>query len=150
MTNNLEQFKGDLGTINTLNYTGLLTTITEDGMPRVGSSAKTGNSYANGIKFVLDGGNKQANLLAVAYGDNLIKKIVQTLSNAPVSSVTNKPFIRVGVTGKLQNNNYEDKEGVMHYKTEMVITDIWEAPVKNETFGYENPVVDNSASEEQE
>jgi len=80
----------------------------------------------------------------------LIQKIVSTLSNAPVSSVTNKPFIRVGVTGKLQNNNYEDKEGVMHYKTEMVITDIWEAPVKNETFGYENPVVETKASEEQE
>lgn len=150
MTNKLEQFAGDLNTINTINYTGLMTTITEDGMPRVGSSAKTGNSYANGIKFVLDGGNKQANLLAVAYGDKLISKIVNTLQNAPVSTVTNKPFIRVGVTGKLQNNNYEDDKGVKHYKTEMVVTDIWEAPVKNETFGYDNPVVPTNASEEQE
>ena len=149
MTNNLEQFKGDLGVINTLNYTGLMTTITEDGMPRVGKSAKTGNSYANGIKFVLDGGNKQANLLGVAYGDKLINKIVNTLSNAPVSTVTNKPFIRVGVTGKLQNNNYE-KDGEMVYKTEMVITDIWEAPVKNETFGYDNPVVDKPSEEPQD
>jgi len=38
----------------------------------------------------------------------------------------------------------------MHYKTEMVVTDIWEAPVKNETFGYDNPVVQTNASEEQE
>ena len=149
MTNNLEQFKGDLGTINTLNYTGLMTTITKDGMPRVGKSAKTGNAYANGIKFVLDGGNKQANLLGVAYGEALINKIVNTLSNAPVSTVTNKPFIRVGVTGKLQNNNYE-KDGEMVYKTEMVITDIWEAPVKNETFGYDNPVVDKPSEEPQD
>ena len=150
MTNKLEQFAGDLSTINSINYTGLMTTITEDGMPRVGRSPKTGNSYANGIKFVLDGGNKQANLLAVAYGDKLINKKVDTLQNAPVSSVSNKPFIRVGVTGKLQNNNYENENGKMEYKTEMVVTDIWEAPVKNETFGYENPVVPTNASEEQE
>tara|TARA_R100000458_G_C8274085_1_gene249003 strand:+ start:1776 stop:2219 length:444 start_codon:yes stop_codon:yes gene_type:complete len=135
----LERFVGDLANINQINYTGILTTVTSaelDFMPRLGNVPETKIPWANGMKFLLDG-NKQANFLAVAYGEELTKKITELMENS-FSEGRDRPWARIGITAKIQHNNRTDSNGkVIEYKNELVITDIWEAPVKaKEVFTY--------------
>ena len=144
----LKRFIGDLANINQINYTGVLTTVTNkenNFMPRVGTSKKTNTAYTNGLKFLLDG-NKQANFLAVAYGDELVEKITHVMKENRNEGY-DRPWARIGITAKLQHNNRVDNNGkVLEFKNELVITDIWEAPVKaEETFTY----LENSQAEEE-
>ena len=147
--NALSKFSGDPSQINTINYQGALTTVTK-GMPRTGV-ASTGNKYANGLKFILDG-SKQASFLAVAYNDeakgkSTVDEILALLKDNHQEGY-DAPFVRIGVTAKLQHNNQTtvsmDKDGnplidengkevtTTEYKNELVITDIWQPLVKNE------------------
>ena len=134
----LGNYDGSLDTINQVVHTGVLTTVTPDGKPRIGVAKKSGNKYMNGIKFLADG-QKQASMLAVAYGDELVGKIDEFLAKQPIDPQYNRPFARILVEAKLQNNNFTDELGVKKFNNELVITGIWNAPRKGaEVFEYSN------------
>lgn len=134
----LANYPGSLEKVNTIVATGALTTITPSGKPNVGVATKTGDKFMNGIKFIFDGrDNKQGNLNCVAYGNELVEKIEQFLE-AHTTPNNVRPFGRLMVECKVQANNYE-KNGQKVYQNELVIQDIWNAPVKAEdTFVYTN------------
>ena len=134
----LGNYDGSLDTINQVIYTGALTTVTPDGKPRTGVASKSGNKYMNGIKFVADGQN-QASMLCVAYGDELVGKIEKFLEKQPIDPQYNRPFARILVQAKLQNNNFTDDMGIKKFNNELVITNIWNAPQRGaEVFEYSN------------
>lgn len=131
ITTLLKQYAGSLQQVNEVILTGALTTVTQDGSPRVGVSSKTGNKYINGIKFIADGrNNKQASETCVAYGDELVTEIEDFLK-ANHTPEQPRPFGRLMIRAKLQSNNFVDKAtGKTNYKNELNILDIWLAPTK--------------------
>ena len=137
----LSNYPNSLENVNTLVMTGVLTTLTKDGAPYIGVSGRTGDKFMNGIKFIADGkDNKQFNLGAVAYGNELVDEINEFLKENHTDGKL-RPFGRLMVECKAQANNYE-KNGQTVYKNELVIKSIWNAPVRDEeVFKYASETV---------
>ena len=127
----LKQYAGSLQQVNEVILTGALTTVTQDGSPRVGVSSKTGNKYINGIKFIDDGrNNKLASETCVAYGNELVDEIEDFLKTNH-NPEQPRPLGRLMISAKLQSNNFTNKiTGQTVYKNELNILDIWLAPTK--------------------
>ena len=128
----LKNYEGDMSVINKFIHIGVLTTVTEDGKPRTGVT-ESGTPWINGLNFIKDGTEgKKASFIASAF-DDVAVEIAEALKAQPINEEYKAPFMRIQIGGRIERNSWTDDEtGEVKYDNRLVITDVWNAPVKDD------------------